>query len=131
MISASNSTLYGLSTATSDRAAKAARASAALFAATRTTSCVGPVCFTSATELVRLYRARRVSPLEVVEALLARVDAVNPAVNAIVTLARDAALAEARRATETLGKGHRPGPLHGVPVAIKDVTATRGICRPP
>ena len=85
------------------------------------------LCFTSATELVRLYRARRVSPLEVLEALLTRIDAVNPAVNAIVTLARDAALAEARRATEALGKGDRPGPLHGVPVAIKDVTATRGI----
>jgi amidase len=85
------------------------------------------LCFTSATELVRLFRARRVSPLEVLETLLARIDAVNPAVNAIVTLARDAALAEARRATDALGKGDRLGPLHGVPLAIKDVTATRGI----
>ena len=61
------------------------------------------------------------------EALLARIDAVNPAVNAIVTLARDAALAEARRATDALVNGDRLGPLHGVPVAIKDVTATRGL----
>ena len=48
--------------------------------------------FTSAVELARLYRARKVSPLEVVQALIERVDAVNPKVNAIVTLAREARL---------------------------------------
>jgi amidase len=85
------------------------------------------LCFTSATELVRLFRARRTSPLEVMEALLGRIDAVNPAVNAIVTLARESALDEARRATAALRRGSRLGPLHGVPVAIKDVTPTRGL----
>jgi amidase len=84
--------------------------------------------FTPAGELVKLYRARRVSPLEVMQALLARIDAVNPTVNAIVTLARDAALWNARRATAALkrGAGSLP-PLFGVPVAIKDVTPTAGI----
>ena len=48
--------------------------------------------FTPAAELLRLYRARKASPLEVMQAVLARIDAVNPTVNAIVTLARDAAL---------------------------------------
>ena len=85
------------------------------------------LCFTPATELVRLFRARRVSPLELMHALLARIDAVNPTVNAIVTLARESALAEARRATGALRRGARLGPLHGVPVAIKDVTPTRGL----
>ena len=85
------------------------------------------LCFTPATELVRLFRARRTSPLEVMQALLARIDAVNPTVNAIVTLARDSALDEARRATAALRRGSRLGPLHGVPVAIKDVTPTRGL----
>ena len=85
------------------------------------------LCFTPATELVRLFRARRVSPLELMHALLARIDAVNPTVNAIVTLAREAALAEARRATAALRRSARLGPLHGVPVAIKDVTPTRGL----
>src|SRR5262245_27890332 len=85
------------------------------------------LCFTSATELGRLYRARKVSPLEVLEAVLARVEAVNPAVNAIVTLARDAALHEARRATARLRRRGALPPLSGVPVAIKDVTATRGL----
>ena len=60
------------------------------------------VTFAPAVELARLYRTRRASPLEVMQALLARVDAVNPNVNAIVTLAREAALWEARRATAGL-----------------------------
>jgi Asp-tRNA(Asn)/Glu-tRNA(Gln) amidotransferase A subunit family amidase len=83
--------------------------------------------FTSATELLRLYRARKVSPLEVVQAVLARIDAVNPAVNAIVTLARESALDEARRATARLRRGATLSLLFGVPIGIKDVTPTRGL----
>jgi amidase len=86
------------------------------------------ICFVSATELVRLYRARKASPLEVMQAVLARIDAVNPAVNAYVTVARESALAAARAATRALGrKGTALAPLHGVPVSIKDLTATQGI----
>ena len=83
--------------------------------------------FTSAGELVKLYRARRTSPHEVVQTLLARIDAVNPAVNAVVTLAREAAVWNARRATAALKRGAALPPLFGVPVAIKDVTPTAGI----
>ena len=83
--------------------------------------------FASAVELAKLYRARRASPLEVMKALLARIDAVNPRVNAIVTLARDAALWEARRATAALKRGASLPPLFGIPVGIKDVTQTRGL----
>ena len=83
--------------------------------------------FTPAAELARLYRSRKVSPLEVVQALLDRIDAVNPQVNAIVTLAREAALWEARRATAALKRGAALPPLFGVPVGIKDVTLTRGL----
>ena len=62
------------------------------------------------------------------QAVLARIDAVNPAVNAYVTVARESALAEARAATRTLGrKAAALPPLHGVPVSIKDLTATRGV----
>ena len=86
------------------------------------------LCFTPATELIRLYRARRVSPLEVMEAVLARIDAVNPRVNAYVTLARESALA---RSAEGDGRAPAPRrarpPLHGVPVSIKDLTPTKGI----
>src|SRR5499426_1413255 len=86
------------------------------------------LCFTPATELSRLYRARTVSPLEVMQAVLERIDRVNPLVNAIVTLIRDTALAEARRATAALTRRSATlGPLHGIPVGIKDVTPTKGI----
>jgi len=86
------------------------------------------LCFTPATELQRLYRRGALSPLEVMQAVLARVDAVNPTLNAIVTLARESALAEARKATAALKrKNVRLGPLHGVPVTIKDLTHTKGI----
>ena len=81
----------------------------------------------SATDLLRLYRARKASPLEAMQAVLARIDAVNPQVNAVVTLARDSALWEARRATAALRRGATPPPLFGVPVAIKDVAPTRGL----
>ena len=86
------------------------------------------LCFVPAVELVRLYRARKISPLEVMQAVLARIDAVNPTVNAYVTVARESALAAARRATQAFGRRGAPlPPLHGVPVSIKDLTATKGI----
>ena len=86
------------------------------------------LCFVPATALQRLYRSRKASPLEVMQAVLARIDAVNPRVNAYVTVARENALAAARKATAALGrKGAALGPLHGVPVSIKDLTPTKGI----
>ena len=85
------------------------------------------LCFTPAVELARLYRTGRTSPLEVTQAVLARIDAVNPDVNAIVTLVREDALRQARRATAAFRRGASLPPLFGVPVAIKDVTATKGI----
>lgn len=85
------------------------------------------LCFTTATELVRLYRARKVSPLEVMQAIVAQIDRVNPQVNAIVTLARASALSAARAATRTLSRQADLPPLFGVPVVIKDLTATKGI----
>jgi amidase len=86
------------------------------------------LCFAPATELQHLYRARKTSPLELMQAVLARVDAVNPRLNAIVTLARESALKEAKAATAALKKkGRKLGPLHGVPVTIKDLTHTKGI----
>jgi amidase len=83
--------------------------------------------FAPAVELLRLYRARKASPLEVMQAVLGRIDAVNPHVNAIVTLARDAALWEARRVTAALKRNATLPPLFGVPVGIKDITPTRGL----
>jgi len=62
------------------------------------------------------------------QAVLGRIDAVNPRVNAYVTVVREAALASARKATAALKRKRAPlGPLHGVPVSIKDLTPTEGI----
>jgi amidase len=83
--------------------------------------------FTPAVELSKLYRARKVSPLEVMQAILARIDAMNPQVNAVVTLARESALREARRAGAALRRGAALPPLFGVPVGIKDLAQTRGL----
>src|SRR2546428_5296160 len=85
------------------------------------------LCFTPATTLARLYRARKVSPLEVVQAVLARIDALNPVLGAYVTVARDQALGAARKATAALRRGAPLPPLHGIPVSIKDVTPTKGL----
>jgi amidase len=81
----------------------------------------------SAVEVLALYRSRKASPLEAMQAWLERIDQVNPEVNAVVTLARESALREARRATAALRRGARLPPLFGIAVGIKDVTPTRGL----
>jgi len=85
------------------------------------------LCFTPAVRLVSLFRSRKVSPLEVTQAVLARIERVNPRLNAYCTVAGEQALAAARRATAALRRGARLGALHGVPVSIKDLTPTKGI----
>ena len=85
------------------------------------------LCFLDAVELARRIAAKSLSSLEVMEAHLARIAAVNPALNAIVTLHADAALAAARAADAAQARGEVLGPLHGLPVAHKDLFVTRGM----
>ena len=86
------------------------------------------LCFTAATELASLIRRRRVSPLEITQAALERIARVNPAVTAYCTVAAEQALEAATEATAAVKRrGARLGPLHGVPVSIKDLTPTKGI----
>jgi amidase len=85
------------------------------------------LCFLDATELARLIRLKQVSAREVVAAHLAQIERVNPAVNAIVTLVADQAMEEASRADESLAHGALLGPLHGLPVAHKDLHDTKGL----
>ena len=81
----------------------------------------------SARELARLIRTRAVSPVEVLDAHLAAIEALNPKLNAIVTLAEENAREHARRAEQAVMKGEPLGALHGLPVGIKDITQTAGI----
>jgi amidase len=81
----------------------------------------------SARDLARLIRERAVSPIEVLDAHLAAFEAINPKLNAIVTLAAEQARDAARAAEQAVMKGGSLGALHGLPVAIKDITLTAGI----
>ena len=74
-----------------------------------------------------LLRTRQVSPVELVEAYLARIAAIDPKVNAFITVTADRARDEARRAEQAIARGDYRGPLHGIPYAPKDILATRGI----
>jgi amidase len=85
------------------------------------------ILFTSATEAAELVRDRQVSARELTEALLARIDAVNPALNAVVELRRADALARADAADDALARGTATGPLHGVPMTIKDSFQVAGL----
>ena len=83
--------------------------------------------YSSAATLARSIRDKKVSALEVVEAHLRRIEEVNPRLNAVVQPAADRARAEARESDEALARGEVKGPLHGVPMTIKDSLDTVGI----
>ena len=72
-------------------------------------------------------RSRRISPVELTEAYLERIERLNPAINAYVTVTGDRARADARRAADEITKSGPRGPLHGVPIALKDLCDTAGI----
>ena len=85
------------------------------------------ICFLPAHELVRHIRSRELSAVEVMDAHIAQIERVNPAVNAIVTFLPDLARAGARAVDATLARGDDPGPLAGLPVVHKDLAVTKGI----
>jgi Asp-tRNA(Asn)/Glu-tRNA(Gln) amidotransferase A subunit family amidase len=85
------------------------------------------VTWRSALELAALVRQKEVKPLEVLDAVLARLEAVNPALNAFCLVAADTARVAAREAEIAVMKGEPIGLLHGVPVSVKDVLPTRGL----
>ena len=93
----------------------------------RTSDPTGDLCDLTAGRLAELIRGRAVSAREVMQSHLARVDRINPHVNAIVTCVPDAALAAADAADAVLAAGREVGLLHGLPVAHKDLLVTAGI----
>jgi amidase len=85
------------------------------------------ICTLSAVDLARRIRAKDLSARDVMAAHLAQIERVNPTVNAIVTLLADQAMDRARSADEDLARGRDVGPLHGLPIAHKDLQPTKGI----
>jgi aspartyl-tRNA(Asn)/glutamyl-tRNA(Gln) amidotransferase subunit A len=82
--------------------------------------------YSDATKLAELIRTREVSPVEIMKAHLDRIEAVNPKINAIVTIAADA-LESARAAEAAVLRGEKLGPLHGVPFTVKDSIDTANV----
>ena len=87
----------------------------------------GDLVFLSATELASKIRDKEVSPVEAVEAYLKRIAQIDPKLNAYITVLAVDALAEARQSESDIASGKNNGPLHGVPVGIKDQIHTKGI----
>src|SRR6185369_8311973 len=85
------------------------------------------ICFLSAVEMARLIRAKKLSAREALDAHLKQIELVNPKINAIVTLVPEMAAADAAKADEMQARKETLGPLHGLPVAHKDLLETRGI----
>ncbi len=97
-----------------------------MFDARGTVMVTSDLAYKSAVELADLIRGREISPREVIRHSLERIADVNPALNCFCFVFGDEALDKARDAERAVMEGKRLGPLHGVPVAIKDLTPTRG-----
>jgi len=86
-----------------------------------------PLIHSSAASLAKAIRAKELSATEVVQAYLQRIEKVNPSLNAVVMLAAARAVKEAKEADARLSRGESVGPLHGVPMTIKDSFDTEGV----
>ena len=85
------------------------------------------ICDLPLLDVAEMIRTRRVSPVEVIERVLARIDALDGTLNAFITVCSEEARREARLAEREIVAGHYCGPLHGIPVSVKDLFATKGI----
>lgn len=85
------------------------------------------LCFLPATELSAMIRDKQVSATEATEAVLGRIADVEPKINSFITVCADEALADARAADAALARGDDVGPLHGVPLGVKDLLNTKGV----
>src|SRR5688500_9569288 len=87
----------------------------------------GDIHFREATEVGGLIRSRKLSPVEATRAMLARIKAVDPKLHSYARLTEELALAQAEKAEAEVMSGRIRGPLHGVPIAVKDNCYTEGI----
>ena len=85
------------------------------------------MAFAPATELRRLIQSKEVSIVELVELFYQRIDSINPRLNAYLALCQDQALDQARSSQDAVQRGDSLGPLHGIPISVKDLEMTKGI----
>ena len=89
--------------------------------------CWKELCFLTIKEAGKLFRSRKLSPVELTEAHLDAIDRVDPTLRTYVTLLSESAMAQARRAEREIHRGEFRGPLHGIPYALKDLFYTKGV----
>ena len=85
------------------------------------------LCYTPAAELHAKITRKEISPVEITNAVLARIEALEPKLNAFATLTAETAMSAAKEAEVALSRGEELGPLHGIPVTIKDLVVTAGV----
>jgi len=85
------------------------------------------LAFTPAYQLRELIKQKKLSPVELLNAIFRRMDEINPKLNAYLTLTQEEACQTAREAEKAVSAGDKLGPLHGIPVSIKDLVETKGI----
>jgi aspartyl-tRNA(Asn)/glutamyl-tRNA(Gln) amidotransferase subunit A len=85
------------------------------------------LCYLTLHELSDRIRAKQVSPVEATQATLERIERLNPKLNAYITVMAEQALSDARAAEQEIASGGYRGPLHGVPIGVKDLCATKGV----
>ena len=86
-----------------------------------------PLHFRTITEIAEGIAAKQLSPVEVTAAMLARIDALDGQLKSYATVTADAARAAAQQAEREINAGMYRGPLHGVPIAVKDLCFTKGV----
>jgi aspartyl-tRNA(Asn)/glutamyl-tRNA(Gln) amidotransferase subunit A len=85
------------------------------------------LCYWTITELAAKIQAKEISPVEIIQAQLDRIERLDSTLNAYLTVLSESAMREARTAEEEITRGHYRGPLHGVPIAVKDLFETQGV----
>jgi aspartyl-tRNA(Asn)/glutamyl-tRNA(Gln) amidotransferase subunit A len=86
-----------------------------------------PNCFLTLAQAAKLIASREISPVELAESLLRRIEALDPQVDAFITVTADLALEQARKAEAEIASGRYRGSMHGIPIGLKDVYDTAGI----
>ena len=81
----------------------------------------------SISEAAELLRRKEISPVDLATACLDRIERLNPVLNAFITVTRESAMVEARVAEDEIQRGHWRGPLHGIPIGLKDLIDTAGV----